>query len=150
MKLTGVGLVPTPFALFVTLIGCASAPSLVPTVTIAQISAAAPLQIATQSGVPVDYRLDVTNPLDHPVTLTGVEIETVGVSGAYMMKRVRHPFAHVIPPHGTASIDLRAWVYPLQQTDSGQVASPVMLRGIARFDSMGTTIRRAFAGRLGK
>jgi len=136
-------------ALLVRMFGCASG-SPAPTVAIAQRSTVVPLRVDPQRAVPVDYRLEVTNPLDHAVTLTAVEIETVGESGAYMMKRVRHVFAEVIPPHGKASIDLRAWVHPLQQTDTGQVASPVMLRGIAKFDSMGTTIRRAFAGRLGK
>lgn len=153
MPLLRVGLRPHPFSfLFLAtfVAGCASQTP-APTVIIEQTSSVAALRVETPSGgLPVDYRLEVTNPLDNPVTLTAVEIETVGVSGAYMMKRVRHQFAQVIPAHGTTSIDLRAWVYPLQETDSGQVASPVMLRGIARFDLMGTTIRRAFASRLGK
>jgi len=153
MPLIRVGLRPHPFTfLFLAAFvgGCVSQPP-GPTVSIEQTSSVAAIRVGTPSGgLPVDYRLEVTNPLDNPVTLTAVEIETVGLSGGYMMNRVRHKFAQVIPPHGTTSIDLRAWVYPLQQTDSGQVASPVMLRGIAKFDSMGTTIRRAFAGRLGK
>lgn len=137
-------------ALIASLIECASRQTMVPTVTIAQTSAVAPLRVEPKSAVPVDYRLDVTNPLDHSVTLIAVEIETVGLSGGYMMKRVRHTFARSIPPHATATINLRAWVQPLQETDTGQVVSAVMLRGIAKFDSMGSPIQSAFAGRLGQ
>lgn len=137
--------------LLATLIGCASRPATGrtarPTVTIAQTSAVAPLRVALQGGVPVDYRLDIANPLDHSVTLTSVEIETVGLSGGYTMKRVRHAFAQIIPAHTTATIALRAWVQPLQETDTGQVASPVMLRGTARFEAKGSMIQSAFAGR---
>ncbi len=139
-------------ALGAALIGCASRPAtrrvLAPTVTIAQTSAVAPLRAAPQTAVPVDYRLDVTNPFDYSVTLTSVEIETVGVSGGYAMNRVRHSFARVIPPHTTATIELRAWVQPLQETDTGQVVNAVMLRGTARFLSFGSTIQSAFTGRL--
>ena len=101
-----------------------------------------------QRGIPVEYQLDVTNPLDHSVTLLSVEIETVGLSGGYTMKRVRHEFAQEIPAHTTATIPIRAWVQPLQETETGQVVNPVMLRGIAKFDSMGRMTRSAFTGRV--
>jgi len=151
MPLIRVGLRPHPFfflllAAFVA--GCVSRPP-GPTVSIEQTSSVAALRVETPSGgLPVDYRLEVTNPSDDPVTLTSVEIETVGVSGGYMMKRVRHRFGRVIAPHATVTIDMRAWVHPLQESDSGQVVSPVLLRGMARFESMGRTLHRAFTGRV--
>ena len=123
-----------------------------PTVTIAQTSKVSPVRsgsgAASSTAVPVDFRLEVANPLDHAVTLTSVEIETVGASGGYLMQRVRHRFAQLIPAHGKVSLDVRAWVQPLQETDRGQVVSAVMLRGTARFESNGNTIQTAFAGRL--
>jgi hypothetical protein len=131
-----------------TFIGCASQRPTIPTVAIAQISPVEILRAAPQSGVPVEYRLDVTNPLDHPVTLTSVEIETVGMAGAYKMKRVRHTFSREIPPRTTDTIALRAWVQPLQETMAGRITSPVMVRGIARFESMGRAIQSAFTARL--
>lgn len=151
MQLNGVGLRPHPFLLLffaALLAGCVSSPP-APTVSIEQTSSVAAIRVETPGGgLPVDYRLEVTNPFDDPVTLTSVEIETVGVSGGYRMNRVRHRFGRVIAPHATVTIDMRAWVHPLQESDSGQVVSPVLLRGTARFESMGRTIQRAFTGRV--
>ena len=108
-----------------------------------------PLGIGNQSSAPVEYRLAITNPFDHAVTLTSVELESVGGSGAYSMKRVRHEFSTVIPARSSTAIDLRAWVQPLQLTDGGAVTSPVLLRGMARFDSNGGTVKTGFTARLG-
>ena len=149
-------LFPVLLALIGVLTGCTSTPSTrtpstqlsPPTITIAQTSAVEPFESAQQTGVPVEYRLDIANPLDHAVTLVAVEIETVGSSGGYLMKRVRHSFAEIIPAHGTSSIAFRAWVQPLQLSDKGKVSTPVMLRGTARFESMGSTIKTAFAASL--
>ena len=128
--------------------GCASGPKPVtsPIVTITQVSTVEPIQAAQSSAVPVDYRLEVTNPFDHAVTLTSVEFETVGVAGGYTMKRVRHAFGRIIPPHSSDAIDLRAWVQPLQMSDRGEIVTPVMLRGIARFVADGKVMQTAFAG----
>ena len=143
-----VGLSPTLFfALSILLIACATQRAASLEVTIAQISPIAMRHVSPQGGVPVDYRLEVTNPLDHEVTLKLIELETVGFSGGYSMKRVRHPFDRKIPPRGSASVDFRAWVQPLEQSDSGQISGRVMLRGTARFESLGKTIQSAFAGR---
>jgi hypothetical protein len=128
---------------------CASAPTVQPTVTIAQTSEVAPIGASVSTRVPVDFRLDVTNPLDEPVTLKAVELETVGLSGAYELKRVRHLFTEVIPARGTAKINVRAWVLPLQLSESGKVVSAAMLRGVARFESSGgATLRSSFTAHL--
>ncbi|MEO8382110.1 MAG: hypothetical protein ABI779_20790 [Acidobacteriota bacterium] len=119
-----------------------------PSVTIEQTSDVNPFDSVQSTGVPVEYRLDFENPLDHDVTLTSVEIETVGNSGGYTMKRVRHAFSQPILAHGKSSIALRAWVQPLQLSDTGQIATPVMLRGSAQFDSLGSRIRTSFVGRV--
>jgi hypothetical protein len=127
-----------------------SASGAAPSVTIAQTSAVDPVGVPSgqQTGVPVEYRLDVVNPLDHAITLTSVEMETVGSSGGYLMKRVRHSFAEVIPARGSAAIPVRAWVQPLQLSDTGRVSTPVLLRGSARFDSQEGTIKATFAASL--
>ena len=156
----------THFLLLVSVaLGCASAssPDAVessssPTVVITQTSKVVnlqnasrdPLGVGTQSTAPVDYQLDVSNPYDHPLTLLSVEIETVGASGGYALKRVRHTFTREIAARSTAEIPLRAWVQPLQLTDSGQIASPVMIRGVAKFESKGSTLRTAFTARFQK
>jgi hypothetical protein len=117
-------------------------------VTIAQTSRVETIRAAHQTAVPVEFHLEITNSLDHPVTLVGVELETVGESGGYAMQRVRHKFAKVIPARAKEAIDLRAWVRPMQETDTGRIVTAVMIRGTARFESMGSTIQSAFTGRL--
>lgn len=144
--------------------GCASSSSTpsTPMVTVAQISQVKPVQAITTEGqrqslmdavtptnkVPVDLRFTITNPLQEPVTLKGIEMETVGFSGGYSMKRVRHSFDQNVAAGATSTIDVRAWVQPLQETESGRITSPVMITGIARFDLGGKTVRRSFSAKL--
>lgn len=131
------------------LVQCASAPGNdLPVVAISQTSTVANLRVQMQGGLPVNYRLDITNPLDEPVTLRSIEIETVGTSGSYSLKRVKHSFEEMIPAGGNTSIELRAWVQPLQESTTGDVKSPVMLRGTAKFDATGRTLQSSFAGRV--
>jgi hypothetical protein len=132
-----------------TLVGCASSDSRDrkpgPTIDIRQTTAVRPIRAAMTSAVPVDYTVAVTNPLDNPITLLSLEIETVGYSGSYSMKRVKHAFSQVIPAKGTETLAIRAWVQPLQENTRGDSVAPVNIRGFARFDSMGTTLRTVFA-----
>jgi hypothetical protein len=132
----------------VILTACASGQAPTPEVTITQTSRVETIRAANQTAVPVEFHLEITNPLNHAVTLVGVEIETVGESGGYVMQRVRHKFTKEIAAHAKESIDLRAWVRPTQETDTGRIVTAVMIRGTARFESMGSTIQSAFTGRL--
>ena len=118
-----------------------------PEVKLVQMTAVPDLLLQPQSGVPMQYRLEIGNPFDYPVTLESVEIESVGNSGAYSMRRVRHPFDHVIPAKSKASIDIRAWVQRLQVDMRGDSDNPVMLRGSARFRSAAGVMRRNFVAR---
>jgi hypothetical protein len=139
-------------------IGCASggpAQTSSPAVKISQASKVAPVRLAVlplgetvSHGVPVDYDIEVKNPFDYPVSLTSVELETVGASGAYSLKRVRHVFSVVIKPQSAAVLPIRAWVQPLQDTDSGDVNGPVTVRGVASFASDGGVMKTTFAARV--
>lgn len=133
------------------LVACASgggstAPR-VPQVDIEQLSTVA-RNVRSTSGLPVDFRVTVHNPLDHPVTLTALEIETVGASGAYRMKRVRHKFETPIGPQATETIELRAWVTPLQLDEVGEVKGPVSVRGLARFSTANGPLQTTFSDRV--
>jgi hypothetical protein len=130
--------------------GCASTPTSNsrPQVTIKQTSAVVPIRAATQTNVPVTYRLDVSNPLDHDVTLTSVMIETIGESGSYSMKPLRHSFRRTIKAHTVESFAIRAWVLPLQMNEQGRLSTPVMVRGNAQFQSAEGNLRSGFAERL--
>ena len=146
----------TALFLFVIAIGCASGgPATSPGVTISQVSRVEPVRLAVRTldpsiptGVPVDYEIKVTNPFEHPISLTSVEIETVGSSGAYSMKRVRHAFSLVINPRSAAVLPIRAWVLPLQDTDTGDVNGPVTVRGTASFASDAGVMKTGFAARV--
>lgn len=145
-----------PFLLLLTLaVACASGAPTRPVVKIAQVSkvqtvrtAVLPLDPSEGHGVPVDFEIEVSNPLGYPITLKSVEVETVGTSGAYSMKRVRHAFSLVVHPGTAARLPIRAWVQPLQDTDSGDVSGPVTVRGIANFDSEAGALKTGFAGRV--
>ena len=133
----------------VALAGCASSStddgSPKPTINVEQTTRVQSVRNDVSRAVPVDYSVSISNPLDTPVTLKSLEIETVGLSGSYTMKRVKHAFSEVIPAKGTQTLAIRAWVQPLQQDSYGSVVSPVKLRGTARFDSMGKAIWSMFA-----
>ena len=142
--------------LLLAVIGCASGgPARTPVVTISQVSKVAPLRLAVRTldpsvpnGVPVDYNLHVTNPFEYPISLTSVELETVGPAGAYSMARVRHAFSLTIKPQSTAELPVRAWAQPLQDTDTGDVNGPVTIRGVASFESGGGVMKTTFAARV--
>lgn len=138
-----------PFvALLLVLTGCASQSAVTaPEVELMQMSGLPNTRVESASGLPLEFQLKITNPLDHPVTLVAVEVESVGQTGAYEMKRVRHSFDRTIAANATDTIDLRAWVQPLQVDVRGTVNSPVMLRGTARFESASGVMRRNFVGR---
>jgi hypothetical protein len=148
---------PAVLFLLIAAIGCAAGNSggTSPAVTISQVSKVEPLRIAVRTldpsvpnAVPVDYEVKVTNPFDYPISLTSVEIETVGESGAYSMKRVRHGFALTIAPRATAALPIRAWVRPLQETDTGDVNGPVTVHGVASFSSEAGAMKTRFAARV--
>lgn len=134
-------------SLIVIAIACASQ-SGSPLVSIKQMSAVAPLRMTVQGGLPVDYEIEITNPSDHSVTLTSIELETIGDSGAYAMKRVRHTFSQNIAAHASATVGLRAWVQTLLESETGVVSSPTSVRGIARFNSAAGKTQTAFAARV--
>ena len=114
---------------------CASASRVTPTVTIQQLSVPEDLRVYIASGYPVEFRATIENPFEQPVTLVSIEIETVGTSGGYLLKRVRHAFSRDIQARATDAVDFRAWVQPLSRDTAGDVTGPVMLRGTARFQT---------------
>ena len=128
-------------------VACASS-SAGPAVTIRQVSEVAQATIRPQSGLPVVYEIEITNPFNHPVTLISVEMETVGVSGSYAMNRVKHAFDREIAAHGNDVVQVRAWVQPLLLNENDRTSSPVMMRGTARFNSAAGVMQTAFTGRV--
>jgi hypothetical protein len=119
-----------------------------PLVEITQLTGVEALGVPQRQGRPVEYQIEITNPFDYAVTLTSVEVETVGDSGAYRLRRVKHVFARDIGPRAVDTVQFRAWVTPLQLTDRDDASSPVMVRGIARFKSASGVMQSSFATRV--
>lgn len=136
-------------SLLLVVAACASQPDQphAPEVTLTQIGAAPDMTMETASGMPMQFQLKIVNPLDQDFTLVSVEMESIGESGAYGMKRVRHAFDRAITAKSSDTVDIRAWVYPLQQDMRGNYDSPVMLRGTARFKTATGMVRRNFVNR---
>jgi hypothetical protein len=61
---------------------------------------------------------------------------------------VRHAFSVTIDRKSAAVLSIRAWVHPLQTTDSGDVNGPVTVHGIASFLSSGGAMNTRFAARV--
>jgi hypothetical protein len=134
----------------VLLAACASSSSqrtLVPGVKLAQVGSVPEMLVDSVSGLPVDFRVDIDNPAEEAVTLVSIEVEAVGNSGAYAMNRVHHAFSRLIPAKSSETVSFRAWVQPLSRDQKGDVSSPVMLRGTARFQTASGVIKRNFVSR---
>lgn len=116
-------------------------------VTLVQVSNVPDIRVNVVGGLPMEYRLNIANPFEYPVTLVMVEVESVGDSGAYGMKRVRHAFNRTIAAKSHDAVDFRAWVYPLQADTRGSINNPVMLRGSAQFQGPAGLMRRNFVSR---
>ena len=133
--------------LIVSALACASQ-SGSPEVSIKQLTRVAPLRISVEGGLPVDYEIEINNPFDHGITLTAIEIETVGDSGAYSMKRVRRAFSQDIAAHSAATVGFRAWVQTLLEGETGVVSSATSVRGVARFNSAAGKTQTPFTARV--
>ena len=119
-----------------------------PAISVKQVSTVSPIIVRTTSAVPVDYNIEIANRLEEPLTLTALEIETVGESGGYSMKRVRHTFSIVIASGDTTVVPIRAWVVPLQSNDRGDITGNVNVRGVATFTASNGVLKTAFANRV--
>ena len=134
-------------ALLALVVSCASSSTTAPEVSLSQVSRYSQMQVDSSGGMPMDYRLVIDNPLDQRVTLVSVEVETVGDSGGYLLNRVRHSFSTPIEPKSSQTVEFRAWVQPLSRDQKGDVTSPVLLRGTARFETPGGIVKRNFVAR---
>ena len=133
--------------------GCASSPAAgrrdrAPLVSLEQTSDVLAMGVQPRGGVPMQYLLTIENPFDHEVTLRSVEIESVGEAGGYSMNRVRAPFEQTIPAGTTHELGIRAWVRVLTENDVRSVDHPVLIRGLAHFDSPRGEMTRQFTARV--
>jgi hypothetical protein len=133
------------------LVGCASSAGgrdRAPHVTIQQAGDVLAMGVQPRGGIPMEYVVIIENPFEHEVTLRTVQIESVGEAGGYSLNRVRAPFEQIIAAGATRELPIRAWVRVLTESDVRSVDHPVLLRGLAHFDSPTGAMTRQFTARV--
>jgi len=123
--------------------GCGSSSmssSTAPGVTVHLAQVPMPQDIFYFSGpVNIQYQLAVTNPTSDPVTLSRLDLQTVG-PGAYSLRTAATPMNLKVPPNTTAKFLISVW----GRARGGYLSAsePVTIRGTAYFQDEAT--RKSF------
>ena len=122
------------FAIGLLLAACASStPSSGPDVQIHLQQVSGPPDVFYYAGpVNIQYRVSITNPTPEPLTLTRLDLQTIG-PGAYSLRTEATPMNLKVPPNSSASYLISVW----GRARGGYLAStePVTLHGTAFFRS---------------
>ena len=89
--------------------------------------------------VNIQYQLSITNPTSEPLTLTRLDLQTIG-PGAYSLRTEATPMNLKVPPNGTATYTVSVW----GRARGGYLTADeqVTLRGTAYFKgSSGSFVR---------
>ena len=91
--------------------------------------------------VNIQYRVLVTNPTNQPLTLTRLDLQTIG-SGAYALRTNSTPMNLQVAPNATTAYTISVWGY----SRGGYLASsePVTIRGTAYFKGTSGSFIRLF------
>jgi hypothetical protein len=139
-------LVVASLPLLLLVVGCASAPP-----PAQQAGSAVEIHLRQQftgpdtiffrGPVPLEFILTVCNPLETPVTLRRIELQTRG-RGAYAL-RTEAPFLNEEIAAG-AEVTLRLWTWGRSRGGILSRSEPVTITGVAWFDSPGGSFTRIF------
>jgi hypothetical protein len=95
----------------------------------------------------VQYRLEIGNRADVPITLSRVELVVVNPpGGAYSITQRAYYFHKTINPHESAAIDF--WAKATSVGQSRRTNEPVTLRGTLYFESPNGNLRHVFVKEL--
>ena len=83
-------------------------------------------------GIPIQFRMTVTNTADFPITMKSVDLQSLG-SGGYEIAPTGLPFDVVVQPGATEGVDF--WVPANAQTSVAGANGAVALRITTTFDS---------------
>ncbi len=91
--------------------------------------------------VNVQYQVQITNPTNQPLTLTRLDLQTIG-TGAYSLRANGTPMNLKVPPNATTAYLISVWGY----SRGGYLASsePVTIRGTAYFQGPNGSFVRLF------
>jgi len=133
----------TLLALAVCLAACASSqPSKGPNVTVelAQLTSANDV-FYMRGPVSIQYQLAITNPTSQPLTLTRLDLQTLG-PGAYSLRANGTPMNLTVAPNSTSDYTISVWGY----SNGGYLTSsePVTLRGTAYFKGASGAFMKVF------
>ena len=103
-----------------------------PQVSIDQLSSAPAVAEHETGGMPVQYRLSVTNTAQFPITLKRIDVQSVG-SGAYDVNPTSLPYDVVIQMGATESVDF--WVPATATVSVAGANGAVALRVVTLYDS---------------
>jgi hypothetical protein len=103
-----------------------------PEVRIDQLSSTPAVAEHVTGGMPVQFRMSVTNTAQFPITLKRAELQSVG-SGGYNINPTSRPFDIVLAPGATETVDF--WVPAYAATSVAGVNGAVALRLITEYDS---------------
>jgi hypothetical protein len=129
-------------AVVVLLGGCASSSTLSsgPDVRVHLEQVTGPPDVFYFAGpVNIQYRVSIENPTDEPLTLTRLDLQSMG-PGAYSLRTEATPMNLKVPPRATASYLISVW----GRANGGYLTAgtPVTIRGTAYFQ--GDTTKKAF------
>jgi hypothetical protein len=110
------------------------------TVHLAQVNAA-PDMFYFAGPINVQYQLSITNPTNEPLTLSRLDLETIG-PGAYSLRTAATPMNLKVPPNSTANYLISVW----GRARGGYLAAdtPVTIRGTAYFQGPSGSFVRLF------
>jgi hypothetical protein len=103
-----------------------------PEIVLEQLSSAPASAEHVTGGIPVQFRLSVTNTAGFPITLKRLDMQSVG-AGGYDVSPTSLPFSVVIAPGETVSVDF--WVPAYATTSVVGVNGAVAVRLTSQFQS---------------
>jgi hypothetical protein len=114
-------------------LGHAKIPVAEPEIRITQVSEVPAAARYISGNVPVKYQIQVANHAKEAITLTRLDVQTMG-AGAYTLNPVSRPFSMKVAPDGLEAAEF--WVPAVINDPTVYGANgPVTLRCIAQFDS---------------
>jgi hypothetical protein len=104
-----------------------------PTIEVAQLSSVGAAARNVTGGLPVQFRISVTNNADAPIKLTQVQLQSLG-GGAYELRPTTNPYDVTIEPKQTQSVEMWA-PGNIPYASVAGANGPVTLQARLSFDS---------------
>lgn len=111
-----------------------------PEVTLDQTSSMPGAAEYVTGGIPVSFRLSLTNRAAIPITLKRVDVTSVGDTGGYMVRQTSLPFNLTLPPGASNSVDFTVAAVNTGMNVTG-ANEPVTVRVMSVYDTSEGTMQ---------